>query len=43
MIKELFTNKADAEKVGLLEQNKANKQDVDYCAKWVELLHKMVK
>lgn len=27
----------------MLEQNKANKVDVEFCIKWVDLLHRMVK
>jgi len=35
--------KADKEKVNQLQNSKANKVDMEFSIKWIELLHKMVK
>lgn len=39
----LMQHKADADKVNDLYKLKGNKIDTEMCAKWVDLLHRMVK
>ncbi len=42
-IKGMFQGKADGARLQQVEVGKANKQDVDHCLKWVDLLYRMVK
>lgn len=42
-ISTLLVNKANEEKVDLIEHTKANKIDTEICLRWVDLLHKMIK